>query len=714
MRWQDRGVTAPLHETVSFPRLSARTNRFTLGVPRALTVSSDGGRVLFLRSRSGTERTGLLWSYDVATGDERLLADPADLLGEAGEQLSPAERARRERSRESGAGIVGYATDDTGGQTCFALSGRLWIVDTTNAKVRELPSEGAVIDPRLNPTGRWVAYASDGALRVVAIDGSDERALVEPDDEHVVWGQAEFVAAEEMDRERGFWWAPDGESLLVERYDESDVPVWWIADPANPDREPTAVRYPAAGTNDADVSLWAVGLDGSRREVDWDRDRFPYLCRVSWSSHGDPLLQVMSRSQRDAQVLAVETADGAATGATRVLAEQHDDVFLEAYEGVPAWSPDGRLLTIETDQASDTYRLAVDGTPLSAPGLQVLTVEGVGDDGVVAQVTTEPTELHLAVIGWDGAIAAGATTEGAAVHTGTVTGGTWVVTRGGLNADGVQVFVVAGGERRRLDNDQVYAGFRPEVAMLRLGERELRAGVLFPRDHVRGSRRLPVLMDPYGGPHGLRCVHASRAFLESQWLADQGFCVVVADGRGTPRRGPAWDRSIRDRLAELTLQDQVDAVEAVAKEYPDDVDPSRVGITGWSYGGYLAALAVLARPDVFTCAVAGAPVTDERLYDTFYSERYLGHPGEQPEVYDANSLLPLAEGLERPLMIIHGLADDNVVVAHSLRLSSALLAAGKPHTVLPLSGVTHMASQEVVAENIELLKLRFLRDHLGG
>jgi dipeptidyl-peptidase-4 len=221
-------------------------------------------------------------------------------------------------------------------------------------------------------------------------------------------------------------------------------------------------------------------------------------------------------------------------------------------------------------------------------------------------------------------------------------------------------------------------------------------------------------MDPYGGPHAQRVLASARMFLEPQWLADQGFCVVVADGRGTPGRGKAWEREILDSFAEVTLADQVDALAGVAALYPDDVDTSRVGITGWSYGGYLSALAVLARPDVFHVAVAGAPVTEWRLYDTCYTERYLGHPDEQPDVYDRNSLLPLAPGLERPLMLIHGLADDNVVAAHTLRLSSALLAAGRAHTVLPLSGVTHMTPQEVVAENLKLLQVDFLKTHLGA
>jgi dipeptidyl-peptidase-4 len=219
-------------------------------------------------------------------------------------------------------------------------------------------------------------------------------------------------------------------------------------------------------------------------------------------------------------------------------------------------------------------------------------------------------------------------------------------------------------------------------------------------------------MDPYGGPHHQEVIKVGRMWLEPQWLADQGFAVVVADGRGTGSRGPEWDRAVHLRLAEVTLEDQVDALAAVAKEV-DDLDLSRVAIRGWSFGGYLAALAVLRRPDVFHAAVAGAPVTDQRLYDTFYTERYLGHPDEEPEVYERNSVIADAHLLQRPLLLIHGLADDNVVAAHTLQFSSALLAAGRPHDVLPLSGVTHMTPQEVVAENLLLMQVEWLHRALA-
>jgi dipeptidyl-peptidase-4 len=201
-------------------------------------------------------------------------------------------------------------------------------------------------------------------------------------------------------------------------------------------------------------------------------------------------------------------------------------------------------------------------------------------------------------------------------------------------------------------------------------------------------------------------------WLEPQWLADQGFAVVVADGRGTGSRGPEWDRAIYRDVAGVALADQVEALLAAAEQVPE-IDLARVAIRGWSFGGYLAAMAVLRRPDVFSAAIAGAPVTDWRLYDTFYTERYLGHPDDEPEVYDAHSLLPDAPGLDRPLLLIHGLADDNVVAAHTLRLSAALVAAGRPHDVLPLSGVTHMTPQEVVAENLLLLQVQWLHRALG-
>jgi dipeptidyl-peptidase-4 len=274
-------------------------------------------------------------------------------------------------------------------------------------------------------------------------------------------------------------------------------------------------------------------------------------------------------------------------------------------------------------------------------------------------------------------------------------------------------------EAATLDGHEVTAGGRtvtdlstppphvPEIALLKIGERELRTAVLFPAGWVPGTK-LPVLMDPYGGPAMQRVVADRDFYHVSQWFADQGFAVIVADGRGTPGRGPRWERTIHRCQQANTLPDQVEALHGVAARHPD-LDLTRVGIRGWSDGGTLAALAVLRRPDVFHAAVAGAPATDPWLYDTHWQERYVGDPRTHPDAYRKSSLIEDAARLERPLMLIHGLNDDNVFPAHTLRLSAALLAAGRPHTVLPVPGASHMT----LGLDLLTAQLQFLREALG-
>jgi dipeptidyl-peptidase-4 len=250
---------------------------------------------------------------------------------------------------------------------------------------------------------------------------------------------------------------------------------------------------------------------------------------------------------------------------------------------------------------------------------------------------------------------------------------------------------------------------QPELLVLT--DRALHAALLLPTGYQDSDGLLPLLLDPYGGPHHQEVTQSRNIYAEPQWFADQGFAVLVVDNRGTPQRGPHFEKAVSGDLATIPLEDQVAAVYALISRRPNLIDRKRIAIRGWSFGGYLAALALLRHPELFATAIAGAPVTDWRLYDTFYTERYLGTAKGNPQ-YDANSLILEAAKLERPLMLVHGLADDNVVVAHSLQFSSALLAAGKPHEFLPLSGATHMATQEDIAENLLLLQVEFLKRHL--
>ncbi|HEX5302448.1 MAG TPA: prolyl oligopeptidase family serine peptidase, partial [Streptosporangiaceae bacterium] len=436
---------------------------------------------------------------------------------------------------------------------------------------------------------------------------------------------------------------------------------------------------------------------------------------ASWEDGHDPLVVVQSRDQRTVRLLTVDPG----TGRSEVLREDTDPVWLEIMPGVPAWTADGRL--VWTADREDTRRLLAGPPgalePVTPPGLQVRGVLGVDGDTVLFQASDDPTEIGL----WaHGPAGLSRITDGGTIETGARGGGTTVVAGRGPDDDRAAVRVHRDGhvvaEIASLAETPALPAPRP--ALFSAGSREIRTAVLFPSWHQPGqsqpAQRLPVLLDPYGGPHAQRVLKSRASYLTAQWFAEHGFAVVIADGRGTPARGPAWERAVAGDLAGPVLEDQVDALSEAAARH-QDLDTGRVAIRGWSFGGFLAALAVLRRPDVFHAAIAGAPVTDWRLYDTHYTERYLGNPAEDPGPYERSSLKIDTErgAVHRPLMLIHGLADDNVVVAHTLRLSGALLTAGYPHTVLPLSGITHMASQEAVAENMLLLQLDFLRRALG-
>lgn len=689
-------------QDLPFLRKLARTQRFTLGAPREFAISPDASRVLFLRSADGYDKKHSLWSLDLTTGTESVLVDANALLpGE--EDLPPEERARRERARETGGGVMRYAVDSGHTTVAFSLAGKLYTVDLASGEV-SLRVDGAAVDPRLSPDGSHVAYVVGGALWVVNLASGTDSVLADEPDDDVTWGLAEFIAAEEMRRSRGYWWAPDGSAILAQRTDTSGVQRWHIADPADPGTQPTSMAYPASGTPNARVSLAFLRLDGSR--VDVDLGDWEYLAAVHWSAGGPPLVTVQTRDQRRTDVLAVDPE----TGATRQLYSDTDEAWVELVTGVPAWTEDGRLVRVVV--SDDAYRLMIDDELVTDPSLQVRSVVHVGREVLFTASAGDPTQIHVYRTD-QGSVRRLSTVDGVTVAAGRAEA--CVLSAWSLDHAGPRVSVVRDGhDPVPIGVHTADPGIEPRPKMMTAGKRRLRVALLFPTGYRPSDGPLPVLLDPYGGPHAQRVLATRNAFLTPQWLADQGFAVLVADGRGSPGRGPAWEKEIAGRCAEVSLNDQVDALLAVAADHPE-LDLSRVAIRGWSYGGYLAALAVLRRPDVFHAAVAGAPVTDWKLYDTHYTERYLGHPDENPEAYRANSLIDDAPNLSRPLMIVHGMADDNVFVAHALRLSQALLKAGKPHEFVPLVATTHMTpADEDVAENLLRLQVDWLHEQLGG
>jgi dipeptidyl-peptidase-4 len=673
-----------------FPRQFARTRRFSLGVPQRFTVSPDGDRVLFLRSASGVDPRGRLWLYE--NGEERVLAAPA----------AP--------------GVAAYATDRQVRVAAYAVDGELWTVSTDGAAPRPIPTPGPVTDPRPSPDGTLIAYVTGGALRVVRTDGTQDRALAEPEGADVTYGLADHTATESIGRTRGHWWSPDGDALLVARVDAAMVERRYIVDPSNPGRPPRVVRYPAAGTANAETSLCLVTVDGGRTTVRlprvapeslaprgvWNDPAFEYIVTAAWGSAG-PVASLQTRDQRALWIVAVDPA----TAAAAPLARLADEAWVEMQPGVPLHTDSGVPVLPWVHGDARGIRIGDVGSPA---GLQVRAVLGAVGERVFLTASEDPTEVHV----WCYAPEGGFTrlTDEPGVHTAAVGGDTVVLDS--RTADGQTVTVLRGG--RPAGRIAVLAEeplVTPQPVHLVLGERQLRTRLHLPSWHRPGSGRLPVLLSPYAGP-AMQVVTRARGWYTAvcQWYAEQGFAVLATDGRGTPGRGVAWQRAIRgDRLTPV-LEDQIDALHAAAERY-GDLDLERVGIRGWSFSGYLAAGAVLHRPDVFHAAVAGAPPTDRRLYDTYWEERYLGHPDVQPEGYERSSLLPHAHRLRRPLMLVQGMADDNVFPAHTLRLSAALLAAGRPHTVLPLSDVGHLVAREGVADSLLRLELDFLKTSLG-
>ncbi|MFF4700512.1 S9 family peptidase [Streptomyces chattanoogensis] len=701
----DRTTAAAAPNSDDFPRQFARTRRFSLGVPRHFTVSPDGRRVLFVRTGSGSDPVGRLWQYE--DGAERLLADPVALVGTGAEAVPEEERLRRERARERSVGVVAYAADAAVGLVAFALSGALWAVRTEGGAPFPVPAAGPVVDPRPSPDGRHIAYVSQRSLHVTDLDGND-RQVARSEGPEIAYGLSDYTAAESIGRPRGYWWAPDGRRLLVTRVDTSPVERRYISDPADPAKPPRAIRYPVAGTANAEVTVQLLALDGKRVDVVWDRAAYEYLVAAGWDAHG-PFLAVQNRDQRTVRTLAVDPA----TGATEVLHERTDPAWVELMAGTPARTASGALVLPE--DSADTRCLTVGGLRVTPDGLQVRAVLGVEGEQVLFTAGDDPLETH--VWRYEPGLGSRRLSREPGRYGGAARGGTLVLA--GVTPRGSEVTVVRG-EAGADASPQALASLAeepviaPRASPLTLGKRELRAALHLPSWHTEGAGKLPVLLDPYGGP-GLQMVGRDRGWPScvSQWFAEQGFAVLVVDGRGTPGRGPAWEKAVHGDLLRPVLEDQVDALRAAGERFTD-LDLERVGIRGWSFGGFLAAAAVLHRPEVFHAAVAGAPPTDQRLYDTYWKERFLGHPDEHPENYARSSLVGHGHRLRRPLLLIHGLADDNVAVANTLRFSAELLAAGRPHSVLPLPGATHAPSDDVVNENLLRFQRDFLLDALGA
>lgn len=685
---------------VSFLHEFAETRRYLAGRPVSVQVTPDGSAALFLRSEAKGARQ-MLFELDLARHETRELLTPEQVLDGATEQLSAAEKARLERQRVSARGFTSYQLSPDGAQLLVGLSGKLYVVERASRKVTRLHTgEGACLDAKFSPDGKTVAYVRANDVYAIELRKNVEHRVSRGGTEVKPNGLAEFVAQEEMSRFAGFWISFDSKQVLYQSSDLSGVEVFGIADPMHPETAPEPFHYPRPGRNNAVVTLWLAPLaGGAATPVHWDATAYPYVTTVKWTAAGPLTLVVMNREQTRLEVLSVD----AKSGKTRSLLTETDSAWLNLDQDMPLWWAGGFFWVTERNGAPEVELRNADGSLASswvAPQAGYRSLAGFDAATRTLFFTggTNPTESSLFKV-VDGGAPLKFETPGRSVGARLTGGGKWLALET-TSLEAMPKHHVLGADGRGLVEVPGVALEPPltlHVELSQLPNDGPWTAVLKPEGFVAG-RKYPVILQVYGGPHHQEVVHSMRENLVLQWLANQGFIVVKLDGRGTPRRGRAWERTLRDDFS-LTAGDQVAGLQALAKKVPE-LELSRVGVYGWSFGGYLAALLGLSRGDVVKSAVAGAPVVDWRDYDTFYTERYLGLPEANPKAYESSSLLSYVDQAKRPLLLLHGTADDNVYFLHTLKLSDAMFRAGKAHSVLPLTNFTHMVPDPLVTERL--------------
>ena len=734
---------------------AAATFHWRLGIPVPLAITRDGA-VLFRRTPPRGFASDL---YELAPdGALRTLATADDLLGADDEQLSDAERARRERTRTATRGVVDVGVSDDGKTVLVPLGDRLYLLersetggraprgiersetgggdpDGSAARPRAIDPGGPVYDPHLSPDGTMVAFVRDGDLWIASVGEPPRRLTHHP--EGFEYGVADFAAQEEMHRTRGFWWAPDGRQIVFQRSDLRPVQTLYVADARHNDRPPVPFRYPRAGTPNAIVDLGVIDVraPGEPRWLTWDRDRYEYLVSVQWPARGPLTALVLDRDQENLALLAFDVdfrsdarsdlrsghrpgaspgPGGAITG-TPILTE-HDEAWLNADVGAPRWLDDGSGFLWMTE-ASGHWVLelrAAGGAlvrALTRPELGLRELVGIDDGAAIVEASADPVIQDVWRVPLDGS-APVRLSDGDGVARAAAARHGCVVIDSLLRTGGRRTVAIGPAGRRELPSAAERPGVAPttQLETVSLDGRIHHVAITRPRAFDHG-RRYPVLLKVYGGPHVVTVEAGRDAYVLDQWYADAGFIVVRVDGRGTPHRGRAWERAILRDLITVPLDDQIAALQAIRVRHPE-LDLARVGVFGWSFGGYFSTMAALLRPDVFRAAVAGAPVTDWTLYDTAYTERYMKTPAANPDGYRATSALTHAARLSRPLLVLHGITDDNVHFAHTLALIEALYVAGKRAEVITLSA-THMLPDPRLAVARERVQVDFFRQHLG-
>ncbi len=709
------GVAAVHAQPLTLQRLFAEPS-LSGTAPKSLSYAPDGKRITYLKGKASDANRLDLWQYDIASGQHSLLVD-SDTLFKGTEVLSDEEKARRERLRLFASGIVSYQWSKDGSALLFPLNGDLYHYDLKSKQAKKLTDTPSFeTDAKISPKGRFVSFIREQNIYVIDLASGKETQLTKDGSGTVRNGMAEFVAQEEMARMTGYWWAPDDSKIAFTQFDEASVPEAVRNEIYADEIKLYSQRYPYAGKANVKIKLGVVAV--ASQQINWidhGKEQDIYLPRVQWTNN--PQLLTYQWQSRDQQKLELRLVDLTANSSKVLLTETsktwvnlHDDLhFLDNNQGF--------LWASERDGYKHIYRYRFDG---SAP-LQLTKGEWIVNN--IAAVNEKagliyfngrkdtPLEQHLYTVPLQG----GAITRLTAPnfnHLAVVAkdGSGFIDTASAVvRLPQVSLHDASGKLRTVLDANQLdqqhplapYAAdlVQPEFGTLKAADGQTLHYRLFKPKNLAAGKKYPVVVGVYGGPGAQRVTNSwSNKDLYFQYLVQQGYLVFQLDNRGSENRGKAFEDPIYLKLAEVELADQVAGVEFL-RSLPF-VDGNKIGIYGHSYGGYMTIMAMLRAGDHFAAGVSGAPVTDWALYDTHYTERYLGHPATNAAGYQASSVFPYVSGLKGKLLIYHGMADDNVLFTHSTKLFSVLQEQGKSFEMMTYPGSKHAMFGQTVQTHL--------------
>ena len=668
--------------------------------PRALKLSPDGKLVTLLKPREDEKDRLDLWAVDTATGAQRMLVDSKK--AGTGADLSEAEKMQRERDR-SVAGSSGIATYDwapDGRNILVPVDGDLYLAALDGKVTRLTDTPEGELNGIVSPKGGYVSYVREGNFFVQPIDGK-ARQLTNDASDMLSWGVAEFVAQEEMDRRTGYWWAPDEAHIAVARVDESPVGIVTRTAIGGEGTKVYQQRYPAAGTANALVDLYIMRPDGTRQtKVDLGPDRDIYLARVDWSKDGKTLyVQRENRDQTRLDLLAVDPRTGKAKVVLTEIAKSWINLsnnFTPLSDGSFLWWSEktghGHLYHIRDSQ----------WTPLTSGDWEVRDIIGVDESKGLVYFTANretPLEQQVYVAPIDKAGPLRQLTRNGWWNDAVMDGKASRIVVSRSNTDQPKQVYLADANGKQLQwleenairGEHPYAPYLADHAKTRFSTLKagdgttLHARIMTPP--LETGKRYPVFMLHYGGPGGGRQVTNQWGAPIYQYLVSKGWVVFAIDNRGTPDRGKAFEDHIFRAMGTVEVDDQLKGVEWL-KNQPY-VDPHRIATYGWSYGGYMSLKLLEKAPGVFSAAIAGAPVTKWELYDTHYTERYLGKPQDKPSAYPASDAVDDSVKIKDPLLLIHGMSDDNVVFDNATAIMAKMQRAGIPFEMMAYPGQTH-------------------------